>query len=177
LALLSDADPGGTVSDFTASINWGDGTTTTGAVSAASGKFAVSGSHKYGKSGTFTITVTIKDVGGSTATATTKVAAQVQAAKVKRGVAHLAAVPLACVRGPFTVRIRGAQIASVSVTVDGARKHTTAVHRGKQYSAQLSVSPGAHTLTIHVKFRSASKTRSRTFHRAVAGCALPRFTG
>jgi hypothetical protein len=81
------------------------------------------------------------------------------------------------VRSAFTVRVRGAQIASVSVRLDGAREHTRGVRRGRQYSTRISLSPGKHTLTVHVKFRARSATRSRTFHRIVSGCAVPRFTG
>jgi hypothetical protein len=62
-------DPG-TASDFTATINWGDGSTSTGTVAAAATGFQVTGSHTYVDEGTHPISVSIKDVGGSTATAT-----------------------------------------------------------------------------------------------------------
>jgi hypothetical protein len=177
VATFTDANPGGTVSDFTATINWGDGKTTTGTVSKTSSGFAVSGSHDYGKSGTFTITTTIKDKGGASAKATVTISAQVKAAKVKRGSAHVAAVPTACVRSSFTMQVRGTQIASVRVTLDGRAEQTRAVHRGKLYTARMAVSAGRHTVTVHVKFKPASKTKARTFHRSVAGCAAPAFTG
>ena len=71
VALFKDADPGGTVSDYTASINWGDGNTSAGTVGVATiGGFNVKGTHTYGSTGTFTITVTISDVGGATRTVT-----------------------------------------------------------------------------------------------------------
>jgi Bacterial Ig-like domain (group 1) len=64
------ASPSGTLSDFSATINWGDGTpVTAGTVTGADGgPYTVSGSHTYATTGNFTITTTIKDVGGSTAT-------------------------------------------------------------------------------------------------------------
>jgi len=58
----------GTLSDFSATINWGDGNITAGTVTGANGAYAVSGSHTYATTGTFTITTTIKDVGGQTVT-------------------------------------------------------------------------------------------------------------
>ena len=71
VATFTDANPNATASDFSASINWGDGTTTTGAVVAQSGGgFAVDGAHTYSDEGKYTVSTTIKDVGGSTASAT-----------------------------------------------------------------------------------------------------------
>jgi uncharacterized repeat protein (TIGR01451 family) len=62
------ASPSGTLSDFTATIDWGDGTVTAGTVTGADGgPYTVSGSHPYATTGTFTISTTIHDVGGSMA--------------------------------------------------------------------------------------------------------------
>jgi Fibronectin type III domain len=72
VATFTDADPNGVVSEYTASINWGDGTaSTTGTISATTGGgFEVKGSHTYAAAGQYTITVKINDVGGAKATAT-----------------------------------------------------------------------------------------------------------
>jgi hypothetical protein len=70
VATFTDADTNAAATDFKASIDWGDGTTTAGAVTtAASGGFTVSGSHAYAGGGTQSVKITIADVGGSTATA------------------------------------------------------------------------------------------------------------
>ena len=69
VATFSDADPGGFASDYSATIHWGDGTSSVGTVS---GHFTVTGTHTYASAGTRKISVTINDVGGSTATATGK---------------------------------------------------------------------------------------------------------
>jgi hypothetical protein len=69
IATFTDADPGGVVSDYTAVISWGDGTTSAGVVAAQGTAFKVSGSHSFGQ-GRFTITTSIRDVGGASATAT-----------------------------------------------------------------------------------------------------------
>ncbi len=60
-ARFSDADPGGASSDYTATIEWGDGSESTGTISVGTGPgpYAVSGSHTYNSTGPFTITTTI----------------------------------------------------------------------------------------------------------------------
>jgi hypothetical protein len=79
VATLTDADPSGTVTDYTGQINWGDGTTspcpsTSCTISVrTSGGFTVSGSHNYRDNGTFTVTISITDAGGSTSKTTTTI--------------------------------------------------------------------------------------------------------
>jgi uncharacterized protein DUF4214 len=69
VATFTDANPAADVGNFTASIDWGDGQVTTGAVSAQPlGTFAVAGSHSYKAKGDYPVTVQVQDVGGSTAT-------------------------------------------------------------------------------------------------------------
>lgn len=71
VAMLTDANPFGTTTDFTATIAWGDGASSAGVVTGPiGGPFSISGSHNYGSTGFFTITTSISDVGGSTASAT-----------------------------------------------------------------------------------------------------------
>lgn len=69
-ATFSDAAGAyGTAADFSATINWGDGTSTAGTISSlGAGVYAASGVHGYATLGRFTIATTIKDVGGSIAT-------------------------------------------------------------------------------------------------------------
>lgn len=73
-ATFTDADPAGQVSDYQATINWGDGTTATVTVGKNPlGKgFALAGTHNYARKGTYTITLTISDTGGSKVTKTVK---------------------------------------------------------------------------------------------------------
>jgi hypothetical protein len=78
VATVTDADPAGTAADYSALINWGDGTNSAGTVAAGTGGFIVSGTHTYGSVGSFATHITIADAGGATAaangaaTATTK---------------------------------------------------------------------------------------------------------
>jgi hypothetical protein len=69
VAHFADTSTTGTLSDFSAQIAWGDGAKTAGTVTAAAGGgYDVSGAHTYSSSGSFAVTLTIADVGGSTAT-------------------------------------------------------------------------------------------------------------
>ena len=57
-------------SDFTATIDWGDGTHSTGTIAngATAGAFKVNGTHKYAEEGTFNISIAIHDTTGHTST-------------------------------------------------------------------------------------------------------------
>jgi len=76
VASFIDADPNAALGDFTASIDWGDGSAiVAGAISAnQSGGFNVRGTHTYSANGAHTATIMIHDVGGSNAVATSQVA-------------------------------------------------------------------------------------------------------
>lgn len=75
IATLTDANGAtSTSADFTATIDWGDGSTpSSGTVTGSGGSYSISGSHAYSGTGNFTITVHIADDGGSTAAATSNV--------------------------------------------------------------------------------------------------------
>jgi uncharacterized protein (TIGR03118 family) len=77
LATFVDAGGADPLANYSATIDWGDGTTSYGTISsaiaatdasAAGGLFTVAGSHAYGSTGDYTFTVTIRDVDGSQAT-------------------------------------------------------------------------------------------------------------
>jgi hypothetical protein len=67
VANFTDADPAGAVSDYSATINWGDATSSAGTITSG---FQVTGTHTYTHQGTYTISTTINDVGGASTTAT-----------------------------------------------------------------------------------------------------------
>jgi hypothetical protein len=73
VASLSDANTFGSAADFTATIAWGDASSSSGTVSGSGGSYTVSGSHTYASTGPVTITTTITDDGGSTASASCSV--------------------------------------------------------------------------------------------------------
>jgi uncharacterized protein (TIGR03118 family) len=70
VATFNDADPAGKPSDFAATIDWGDGITSTGTVVRdQNGGFDVLGSHRYTAPGAFSVQVQIRD-GGRDVTST-----------------------------------------------------------------------------------------------------------
>ena len=70
VAHLQDASPAGNANDFSAQIDWGDGSTGAGTVAAAGGGgFDVTGTHTYTDAGSYAITTSITEVGGSSTTA------------------------------------------------------------------------------------------------------------
>jgi hypothetical protein len=66
-ATFTDADPNGQISDYTATITWGDGHTSTVKVyKNPLGKgFVLAGLHQYVSKGTYSVTLTVSDAGGS----------------------------------------------------------------------------------------------------------------
>jgi hypothetical protein len=69
VATFTDANTANVAGDFTATIDWGDGTTTSGIASGGAGSFTVSGSHTYASAGSYPVTVTLTDDAPGTATA------------------------------------------------------------------------------------------------------------
>ena len=71
VATFTDGYAAAPLSDFTATVTWGDGSSSSATVAQPGGTgtaFVVSAGHTYAVSGTFTATVSILDVGGSSAT-------------------------------------------------------------------------------------------------------------
>jgi hypothetical protein len=72
LARFSDADPLGVASDYSAIVEWGDGTASTGTVTAGqSGAFDVAAAHGYTAQGIYSVSVRITDAPASVRVATT----------------------------------------------------------------------------------------------------------
>jgi RHS repeat-associated protein len=71
VATFTDASTYSTTLDFSATITWGDGQSSTGDIAPTntSGGFKVMGTHTYGSTGSDTVSVTITDDGGKTASA------------------------------------------------------------------------------------------------------------
>jgi hypothetical protein len=72
LGTFLDANPFGPISDFTATIDWGDGTAVSGGTITQPGgvgtPFDVTGTHTYSVDGLYNPTITIDDDGGSITT-------------------------------------------------------------------------------------------------------------
>jgi hypothetical protein len=64
--------PGGTAGSYTATINWGNGTTTAGTIWAANANiFQVIGGTTYSRAGTYAVSITISDSSGNSTTVMT----------------------------------------------------------------------------------------------------------
>jgi hypothetical protein len=110
VAALTDGDPGGVASDYSVTINWGDGSASAGTVTAAPGGFRVMGTHTYAAAGTFLTTVSIADAGGATT--------------VARGTAIVNSVPSAVLTSAPTI---GSTTAGFSGSVNPGGLATTAL--------------------------------------------------
>jgi hypothetical protein len=138
VATFTEAVPDTVALDYTATINWGDGTSTTaGTVSASGGGFAVSGSHTYASGGTYATSVKITDVQGATATATST-ATVAAAAPPPRP-----APPALAVASPPTVLTTTSAAFTTTVNPEGL---ATEVHF--EYGPVLGGASAASTATI-----------------------------
>src|SRR4029077_563725 len=65
VATFTDANPGDHTTDFTATIDWGDTHSSAGTISydSGTGVYTVTASHTYAEEGSFSVTVSIADVG------------------------------------------------------------------------------------------------------------------
>ena len=70
LATFTMSDPGSQASDFSATVDWGDGSGGDATIAGSQGSFTVTGDHTYTDQGSYTPTVTITGPAGNTLTAT-----------------------------------------------------------------------------------------------------------
>jgi hypothetical protein len=91
IATFIDANSSATHADFTASINWGDGTITTGSVSDGNPGLVVSGNHLYDE-GTFTIKIILTDDNGGASASVTNNVTVAESDLLAGKVANVAAV-------------------------------------------------------------------------------------
>ncbi len=73
VAFFTDADPKPELGDFLTTIDWGDGQSSAGTIlqgGPSPSAFTIIGDHTYLEEGSFTLKVTVTDVGGSSASAT-----------------------------------------------------------------------------------------------------------
>jgi hypothetical protein len=164
VATFTDADPNGVVSEYTASINWGDGTaSTTGTVSAAAGGgFEVKGSHTYATAGQYTTTVTINDIGGAKATATSN--ASIAGPPAVSNVTVLSVTETTAKVG-FTINPNGA---ATTYTIEYG---PTTSYGQKTAPVNIGATPGPQPLTLTITGLEPGKTYH--FHVLATNAAGP----
>jgi hypothetical protein len=92
VADFTDADPNATAGEYTATITWGDGTSSPGTIQAGSGGFNILGTHTYAEEGSYSIGVTITDVDNTSNGATTSSTATVADAPLTASYGVISAV-------------------------------------------------------------------------------------
>lgn len=164
-ATFTDADPTGTTSDYSATVDWGDGTAPTivtgSQMSDAGGIFTLPASHVYAEEGTYTVTVTITDIGGATATAGST--AIVQDASLGATASALSATEGSTFSGAvatFTDSNQAGSSADYAATIDWGDKSSMTTVSGSQISetsgifsvpgSHVYADEGAYTLTVTI---------------------------
>ena len=153
VATFTDADPLDTAGKYTATIEWGDGATSAGTVSANSGAsgFVVTGSHAYASPGTDSVTVVILDSGGATATS--------------NGRAMVAALPPVANPDTFVLSQNGSNSGSGAMSVlandtsaDGQQQNLVATLVSNATHGSLTLNPnGSFTYTPNSTFQGIDR--------------------
>jgi hypothetical protein len=150
LATFTDTNLSNTTSDFTATIDWGDGTTDTGAavtVSGGDGNFTVSGNHIYADEGSFTVHVTLADDAPGTATATATGVANVAEADTLDAAFNQPSVTVAEGDGVTTLDV--AVFANTSYPSNPASDFTASINWGDGTTTACTVTgDGAGNYTV-----------------------------
>lgn len=156
VATFTDADAGAAADGYAASIEWGDGSSSAGAISAADGGFYVTGDHVYIGAGTFAVVVTISDNDAAADRATANSTAIVTAVGASPAPPLAPAVTLdpantaSVDEGPATHRFRyaishpsGTAIASVATDCGsaGSRTSESFTRTGGSFSCRFADGP------------------------------------
>jgi hypothetical protein len=136
VATFTDANPTPNSKDFTATIAWGDGTTSTGTVVASGSGFKVLGSHTYAAAGNFTVTTNITDNGPAGSTVPSSTAQATSTAAVSP-----APVPVTTPQSPFQLFVNRAFQDLVGFQPDSGTLNL--------YASQLSVGIISRLSVVH----------------------------
>jgi hypothetical protein len=136
---FTDNDPNGAAGDYTATVTWGDGSTSTfnaaggGILSNADGSFSVFGGHAYAATGNYTLSVQVKDAGGSSLSATgtlTVVPSAVQFQSVTPPQGAVEGQALTATLATFTDKNANASFTATVDWGDGSRSTLTSAGGG-----------------------------------------------
>jgi hypothetical protein len=177
VATFTDSNKVGVLSDYSATINWGDGTgTSTGTITSNGPTVSVSGSHLYKEAASYPVTVTIDDKGGaSTTAASTGKINDAALVATATSVTASKGVPLAAttVIATFTDGNSYAQATDFSATAinwgDGSPATTTGVTVVSLGAGKFSVqathtysTPGTYTIATNIVSSGGSKVTARS---------------
>lgn len=187
VATFSHANGAEPAGDFSATINWGDGSTSPGEVSLSGGTYSVFGSHAYTAVGVFAINVLIDDLSSGSTTANST--ATITAAPVASTAVAVVAEEATTFTGPvvtFTQDGGSVPASSFSASIewgDGASSTGTVTAAGGGYvvsGSHLYAEDGSYPITVVVDNLDGSPTTIDTTATIVeaplVGTGLP-FTG
>jgi hypothetical protein len=169
VATFTDANAGDNSAEMTATIHWGDGTSTAGTVSYAAGTYTVTGSTTYAEEGSYTVTADVSDTGGSKltgigkATVTTGDAALTDTSSPVSANGTEGSASGSIVVATFTDANPGNHSADFTVTVhwgDGSSSTGTVSYSGGTYTVSVSTTyaeEGSYTVTVDVADDGGSK--------------------
>ncbi len=179
---FTDANPACPATDYSATINWGDGTSSTGTITNVSGcTYSVSGSHTYTTAGPHTVTASISDDGGSTAmvsitaTVSAPISVSVDSVSFTEGISYSGAIATfsdgtgaSCANPPYSASIDWGDGTTTTGTISGTDSTLGCTVSGTHTYADES-SP---TITVTVSDSSTSETKSGMSGETVADAAL-----
>lgn len=168
---FTDANSAATAGDFSATIDWGDGTTTTGTVAGAGGAFTVTGSHTYAEEGTYTVKVTVTDDGGSTTSATGTAKVADAALSATCGTTTISSQSFSGAVATFTDANSGATAADFTATINWGDGATTAGTISGSGSGPYSVN-GSHTYSSAGLFTVTVSITDDGGSTATASCPI-----
>jgi hypothetical protein len=117
VAQFTDPGSDGTVGDYTATISWGDGQSSAGTITAGSGSlFTIAGTNTYVEEGNYAVSISLQDIGGASASASSVAT-----------VAPAAAAQIVLTASPNTIAGTGID---VTVQVEDALGHTVPGYTG-----------------------------------------------
>jgi len=124
VATITDPNTSATASAYSATINWGDDTSSTATISGGNGAFNVAGNHTYSAAGTYPISVTITSVGTNQGSSTVSDSATIAAAPTPPPASTPTTAPTPVITGAPTV---AATTAGFSGSVNPSGLPTTAL--------------------------------------------------
>jgi hypothetical protein len=142
VATFTDPDTSATASEYSASIEWGDGSTSPGTVTGGAGSFSVSAGHTYVDEGSYPLKVLITDVDNAGNTATTSSTAEIgDAALSASGVSVTSPMSFSGTVASFTDANTGGSAADFTATIewgDGSSSTGTVSGSAGSYSVSGS---------------------------------------
>jgi uncharacterized repeat protein (TIGR01451 family) len=169
VATFTDPDTAATASEYSATVDWGDGSATSaGTIAGSSGSFSVSGAHTYAEEGTYAVTIKIVDADNTGNTATANSTANVADAALHAGTLTVpSSTPLATatnVSFGFTDDNAGAPVSDFTATLDrgdGSSSAGIVTGSGGSYTAGGShtyAAAGPYTIIVAVVDDGGSTT-------------------